>query len=63
MAERCDYCKRKSYMVLKCKCEKLYCIIHRNAEDHQCGFDYKKEGKDFLEKQNPVIKTAKLTVL
>jgi hypothetical protein len=29
-------------------------------EDHACGFDFRKSGKDILEKQNPKIVSEKL---
>ena len=60
MADRCDMCKRKAHLVLKCKCEKFYCITHLDFEEHKCSFDYKKEAKEQLIKQNPLIKSKKI---
>lgn len=38
-------------MEYKCKCEKLFCITHLHAEEHNCTFNYKKEGIELLKKQ------------
>lgn len=38
-------------MEYKCKCEKLFCIAHLHAEEHNCNFDYKKEGQYNQRKQ------------
>lgn len=49
---RCEKCKKKlGIMEYKCKCEKLFCISHLQAEEHNCTFDYKKEGQDIIRKQ------------
>ena len=61
--ERCSVCRKKTTFVIKCKCEKIVCIQHRYPEDHACNFDYKKEGKDLLIKQNPNVKSPKLTYI
>jgi hypothetical protein len=41
-------------MEYKCKCEKLFCISHLQAEEHNCTFDYKKEGEANLKRQMEV---------
>jgi hypothetical protein len=52
---RCEHCKKKLGVIeYKCKCGKLFCITHLHAEEHNCTFDYQKEGKDLLKKQNDV---------
>jgi hypothetical protein len=49
-------------MVFNCKCEfKKLCSKCRLPETHECKFDYKKEGKEEILKQNPVIIADKLT--
>ena len=48
---RCEYCKKKlGVYEHKCKCGKLFCIIHLHAEEHSCTYDYKSEGKTTLKK-------------
>ena len=38
-------CKKKLLLSdLECKCGHRYCGAHRHAEEHKCGFDYKKHG-------------------
>ena len=45
----CAYpdCKKKICIVdmlsSKCKCGKIYCILHRLPESHDCNYDYYKE--------------------
>lgn len=42
---RCDKCNKKlGIHEYKCKCNKIFCITHLHAEDHNCTFDYKAEG-------------------
>ena len=38
-------------MEYKCKCEKLFCITHLYAEEHNCTYDYKSEAQAQLKKQ------------
>jgi AN1-like Zinc finger len=57
---RCEVCKKKlGLMEYKCKCEKLFCISHLQAETHSCTFDYKKEMKLHLKKQSEDIEHLK----
>ena len=48
--ERCS--RKLSLIPFSCKCEKDFCNIHRMPESHNCLFDYKTEGRKYLEKQN-----------
>ncbi|KAK9147589.1 hypothetical protein Scep_006346 [Stephania cephalantha] len=58
---RCSCCNKKVGLLgFKCKCGSTYCGDHRYPEKHECSFDYKKVGREQLEKANPVVKTAKL---
>jgi hypothetical protein len=48
---RCEQCKKKVGIIgLKCKCNKLFCVSHLQAELHGCNYDYKKEGQENLKK-------------
>jgi hypothetical protein len=50
---RCEACKKKLGIIeYKCKCGKLFCITHLHAEEHNCTYDYKEEGKALLKKRN-----------
>ena len=52
---KCFICNKKVGLLgFTCKCDKdkLYCSLHRYAEEHNCTFDYKKE------KQEKIIKEA-----
>lgn len=46
----CNICNKKlPFYTIKCKCDKLFCNIHRNFADHDCKYDYKTESKKRLE--------------
>ena len=48
---RCFQCKKKlGVMSYTCKCEKLLCISHLPPQEHQCGSDFKKEGRAEIQK-------------
>ena len=52
---RCAKCNKKLGLIeYKCKCEKLFCISHLHAEEHNCNYDYKEEARLLLEKRNIV---------
>ena len=59
---KCAICKKKINIIFqfKCKCssENIYCQIHRN--DHNCKYDYKKNSKCNIEKNNPIITPLKI---
>ena len=38
----CFQCKKKSVIILECKCEQFYCVKHQLPEKHHCTFKYKK---------------------
>eukprot|EP00095_Tigriopus_kingsejongensis_P010513 maker-scaffold45_size475391-snap-gene-1.12 protein:Tk10513 transcript:maker-scaffold45_size475391-snap-gene-1.12-mRNA-1 annotation:"an1-type zinc finger protein 4-like" len=55
-------CKKKLNITngFPCRCQKVFCAKHRHAELHDCTYDYKKEGRKILERDNPVITLPKL---
>ena len=53
---KCACCKKKLGLIFyTCKCGNIYCQIHLNPHNHNCQFDYVKEKKDQLIKQNPKL--------
>jgi len=42
------------------RCGGNFCSLHRYAETHRCGFDYKLEGRRVIEQNNPLITADKL---
>ena len=53
---RCNKCNKKLKLTaFKCKCDEYFCDAHIFSACHDCPFDYKKQGRDRLEKNNPVI--------
>lgn len=58
---RCGVCRKKITMTyIQCKCNGYYCGNHRYANDHDCQYDYKKQYKIYIKKNNPVIKKEKV---
>ena len=59
---RCSDCRKRINItnMFICRCEKTFCAKHRHAESHCCTYDYKADGKKYLEKANPIIPIPKL---
>ena len=38
-----------------CRCEGLFCSLHRYSDKHDCSFDYRELGQQEIRKNNPVI--------
>ncbi|KAI8588752.1 hypothetical protein BDZ88DRAFT_384337, partial [Geranomyces variabilis] len=59
---RCYLCKKKvgPATSFKCRCNQVFCSVHRYSDRHSCSFDYKGAGKVALAKENPVVKKEKL---
>lgn len=59
---RCLVCNKKTGLACSytCRCGGNFCATHRYAEAHKCGHDYKTEGRQLLEKSNPLIQAAKV---
>jgi len=48
---RCYKCNKKIGLTgIKCKCNLYFCSKHRYAEEHNCSYDYKDEGKKRLKR-------------
>jgi hypothetical protein len=59
---KCAVCLKKlriSYY-FKCHCGGIYCIKHRVSCDHNCQFDYKKEYRNQMIKENRQFETKKV---
>jgi hypothetical protein len=58
---RCWSCNKKVGLLgFRCRCEYVYCGLHRYSDKHDCPFDYKTLGRTQLTKANPVVKGSKL---
>lgn len=53
---RCNVCRKKVGLTgFQCRCNGLYCGLHRYSDKHDCTFDYKADGREQIAKQNPVV--------
>ncbi len=56
--KRCFVCNKKLGLIpFSCRCNTTikFCSIHRYPDSHNCQFDWKKEGREQLEKNNPKV--------
>lgn len=61
---RCAQCRRKVGLLgFECKCGKLLCTAHRQAEEHQCDFDHRQAGRAKLAEDNPLVSCSKVQIL
>jgi hypothetical protein len=52
---RCSVCHKKlGIMPYLCKCERVFCISHLHAEEHECSYSYKESERKELEKRTVV---------
>lgn len=59
---RCHCCQKKVGLLgVECKCTKVFCNLHRLPEEHECTFDYKKHGKERLQKEHKKVIASKIT--
>ncbi|KAL3524195.1 hypothetical protein ACH5RR_017029 [Cinchona calisaya] len=58
---RCNSCKKKVVLTgFSCRCGGMFCGLHRYPEEHACYFDFKKQARLALPKQNPLCTADKL---
>ncbi|XP_015928890.1 AN1-type zinc finger protein 6 [Parasteatoda tepidariorum] len=58
---RCHICKKKVGLTgFPCRCEGLFCSIHRYSNEHNCQFDYKQLGAQEIRKNNPLVVGEKI---
>ena len=55
-----EKCKKKSMIEFKCRCGKVFCVKHKNPEEHNCTFDYRQDGKEKLEQKNKKVVCEKI---
>lgn len=49
---RCHSCRKKIGLTgFQCQCGYYYCAKHRYAEEHECDFDHRSRGREFLAQQ------------
>jgi hypothetical protein len=54
--QRCEHCRTKlGLFTFTCKCGMVLCQTHLSPHNHSCSFDYMKEKKDLIEKNNPKL--------
>jgi predicted nucleic acid binding AN1-type Zn finger protein len=63
-SDKCEMCsKRIGLLGFLCKCGKRFCGLHRHAETHMCGVDFKMEKQLELEQKLYSVKPNKINKL
>ena len=60
---RCSFCNKKMGIIsYPCKCEGIFCSLHRYTHSHNCPLKekQKKAVKETIQKQNPKMKGTTL---
>eukprot|EP01023_Acetabularia_acetabulum_P058142 TRINITY_DN6823_c0_g1_i1.p1 TRINITY_DN6823_c0_g1~~TRINITY_DN6823_c0_g1_i1.p1 ORF type:complete len:255 (-),score=39.71 TRINITY_DN6823_c0_g1_i1:965-1729(-) len=58
---RCWFCKKKvGIQGVQCKCGFVYCLSHRQPEDHCCNFDFREFDRKRLASSNPQVVGSKM---
>lgn len=43
------------FLGFPCRCNGLFCSVHRYSNEHNCTFDYKQLGAQEIRKNNPLV--------
>ena len=58
---RCFSCNKKVGLLgIECKCDYVFCNLHRLPEAHECDVDYRKLGQAKLLKENQLVAPSKI---
>ncbi|VEL09773.1 unnamed protein product [Protopolystoma xenopodis] len=61
---RCVRCKKRVGLTgFTCRCDGLFCSLHRYSDQHDCTFDYRALGRAELSRDNPEVRCAKIRKL
>jgi len=60
LTNTCQQCKKKSIILVNCSCSDKFCITCRMPEAHNCSFDFLKQSREQLMKDNPQVIGTKI---
>jgi hypothetical protein len=56
--------KKLELTAFPCKCQKLYCALHRYQDEHDCSYNYQAAAKDeLLKTMSTAVVAQKLQVI
>jgi len=58
--DKCHNCKKKSHVLIECKCGSKVCLKCKVPEDHNCSYDYQFGAKYILAMNNPKVEPKKV---
>ena len=50
-------------MPFECKCGKMFCILHKDPESHNCTYDFKGKSRERLGEQLVKVVADKVTAI
>ena len=61
---KCAHCRKKlGMMAFECKCGKMFCILHKDPEAHNCTYDFKGKSRERLGEQLVKVVADKVTAI
>lgn len=58
---KCFACNKKVGLLgIECKCQLVFCNMHRMPEDHQCTINWRELGQKKLEKEHKKVVAKKI---
>ncbi|KAF8562042.1 hypothetical protein P879_03118 [Paragonimus westermani] len=59
---RCDICRKRVGPAggYSCRCEGIFCSLHRYSDAHNCSYDYRRAGQEDIRRSNPQVVCSKL---
>ncbi|KAF6775396.1 hypothetical protein AHF37_05164 [Paragonimus kellicotti] len=59
---RCDICRKRVGPAggYSCRCEGVFCSLHRYSDAHNCSYDYRRAGQEDIRRSNPQVVCSKL---
>ncbi|CAH8828775.1 unnamed protein product [Trichobilharzia szidati] len=61
---RCTWCRKRVGLTgFACRCDGLFCSLHRYSDQHECAYDYQANGRLELARANPEVRCPKIRKL
>ncbi|KAK4472395.1 hypothetical protein MN116_002671 [Schistosoma mekongi] len=61
---RCSWCRKRVGLTgFTCRCDGLFCSLHRYSDQHECAYDYQANGRLELARANPEVRCPKIRKL
>jgi hypothetical protein len=58
--KRCNQCNKRKHILIRCPCDREYCLECRFPDTHSCVFNFRAKSDESLMKNNQKIITQKV---